>query len=38
MNGNGRQLIMDIIQRYLNSAQPQQSYNPQAGLFSRIFS
>jgi len=36
-NGNGKQLIFDIIQRYLTNAGPQpQNVNP--GLFSRFFS
>ena len=37
MNGNGKQLIFDIIQRYLNNGRPQQQ-NVNPGLFSRIFS
>jgi hypothetical protein len=38
MNGNGKQLLLDIVQRYLNNGQPQGPNNPQAGWFSRIFS
>jgi len=37
-NGNGRQLLFDIIGRYLNNNQPQSHNNNNAGLFSRIFS
>jgi hypothetical protein len=37
LNGNGKQLIFDIVQRYLNNGRPQpQNVNP--GLFSRFFS
>jgi hypothetical protein len=37
MNGNGRQFIFDIIQRYLGNQQPN-PHNANPGLFSRIFS
>ncbi|CAF1078723.1 unnamed protein product [Adineta steineri] len=37
-NGTGRQLVFDIIQRYLNNGQPSHNRNPNPGLFSRIFS
>ncbi|CAF1034600.1 unnamed protein product [Adineta ricciae] len=42
-NTSGRQLIFDIIQRYLNSGQsnnnyPNDRYNPNPGFFSRLFS
>jgi len=37
MEGRGRQMIFDIVQRFLNNNPPQQPQN-NAGFFSRIFS
>jgi len=37
-NGSGRQIIFDIVDRYLGSRQPNSHRDANQGFFSRIFS